>query len=92
LEEVYAQTTDPDTRSQIEGRIASLRSASFAEALRRTYEELEAARQRDFPYIDRDLYLLLGPKPPFDGTALLVRRFDPEQERFADAASEQMDR
>jgi hypothetical protein len=77
LEEVYDQVSDPKVKEQIELRLAQLRSAAFAEALKRTNEELEQARQRDFPYVDRDLYLLLAPKPAFDGTALLLRNFDP---------------
>lgn len=83
LQEVYDQVSDPNVKRAIEARLATLRSEAFAEALRRTYEELERNRQRDFPYIDRDLYLHVGPRPPFDGTALLLRGFDPQDERFA---------
>jgi hypothetical protein len=85
LQEVYDQVSDPSVKEQIELRLAALRSAAFAEALRKSHEELEAARKRDFPYIDRELYLLVGPRPPFDGRALLLRGFDPELERFTDS-------
>jgi hypothetical protein len=85
LQEVYDQVSDPGVKQQIELRLAQLRNAAFAEALRRSHEELEVARKRDFPYLDRELYLLVGPRPPFDGRALLLRGFDPEQERFYDA-------
>jgi hypothetical protein len=84
LEQVYGQVSDPTVKTQIEMRLARLRSSAYAEALRRTFSELEAARARDFPYLDRELYLLVGKRPPFDGTALLLRDFDPEADRFDD--------
>jgi hypothetical protein len=89
LEEIYAQVSDPDVRWQIEHRLSRLRSAAYTEAFRRANEELEAARIRDFPYLDSGLYLLVGPKPPFDGQALLLRHFDPVAERFDRAPSSQ---
>jgi hypothetical protein len=84
LQEVYGQVSDPTVKAQIEARLTSLRSAAYAEAVRRTFNELEAARTRDFPYLDRELYLLVGRRPPFDGTALLLRDFDPQADRFDD--------
>jgi hypothetical protein len=87
LQEVYAQVSDPKVKAQIETRLGELRSAAYAEALRRTFEELEAARLRDFPYVDRELYVLIGPRPPFDGQALLLRHFDPADEHFATNAA-----
>lgn len=84
LQEVYDQITDPDVKQEIEARLTNLRSAAFAEAMRRTYGELEQRRLRDYPYLTRELYQLVGPKPPFDGRALLLRGFDPEDERFED--------
>lgn len=84
LEELYAQTSDPEIKDTIELTLGRLRSAAYAEALSRTYAELEAGRRRDFPYLERDLYLLVGPKPAFDGQALLLRGFDPDAERFDD--------
>jgi hypothetical protein len=88
LQEVYAQISDPNVKAQIEARLSELRSATYAEALRRTNEELQAAWLRDFPYIDQELYLLVGPRPPFDGQALLLRGFDPDPERFVEEASQ----
>jgi hypothetical protein len=82
LQEIYAQASDPDLKNQIEQRLTHLRSAAFTEALRHTSDELEAARLRELPYLDRELYLQVGPKPPFDGQALLLRHFDPETVRF----------
>ncbi len=84
LQEVYDQISDPDVKAEIEARLTELRSSAFAEALRRTNAEIEASRLRDFPYLSRELYQLVGPKPPFDGRALLLRGFDPESERFED--------
>jgi hypothetical protein len=89
LGEVYAQVSDPAMRREIEQRLSELRTASYAEALRRTSDELELARKRDFPYLSQGLYLLTGPRPPFDGTALLLRGFDPQAERFTDVATGQ---
>lgn len=77
LEDVYATTMDPHVKAQIEKRLTAMRSAAYAEALRRTNEELEHARQRDFPYLDTSLYLQVGPRPPFGGDAWLLRGFDP---------------
>jgi hypothetical protein len=82
LQEIYDQVSDPDIKDQIEQRMSRLRSVAYTEALRHTYEELEAARLRDFPYLDRELYLLVGPKPPFDGQAQRLRNFDPQEHRF----------
>jgi tetratricopeptide (TPR) repeat protein len=84
LQEVYDQISDPQVKEQIEMRLTALRSSAFAEALRRTNEELERRRIREYPYLTRELYQLVGPKPPFDGRALLLRGFDPESEHFDD--------
>lgn len=77
LEDVYATTMDPDVKAQIEQRLTAMRSAAYAEALRRTNEELEKARLRDFPYLEPTLYLQVGPRPPFGGDAWLLQGFDP---------------
>jgi hypothetical protein len=86
LEDVYGVTSDPQIKAQIEEQLALLRSASYAEAMRRTAQELESARQRDFPYMDADLYLLVGPRPPFGGDAWLARGFDPAPRHAAQDA------
>lgn len=85
LEEVYATTTDLALREQIEIRISRLRSAAYAEAFRHSNEELSAARAKHYPYLDDTLYLLVGPRPPFDGDSLLLRDFDPTTSLNADA-------
>jgi hypothetical protein len=77
LTEVYSTISDPSVKEQIELRIAQLQGEANAEAFRRSWAELEAGRQRDFPYVDAGLYLLLGARPPFDGDALRKRGFDP---------------
>jgi tetratricopeptide (TPR) repeat protein len=84
LQEVYDQISDRSVKEQIELRLSGLRDAAFSEALRQTYEEIEAARATHFPYLDRELFLLVGPRPPFDGRALLLRGFDPEPDHFQD--------
>jgi len=84
LEDVYATATDPAVRTQIEGQLTQLRSANYAEALKRTNEEIEAARVKAFPYLSTTLYLLVGPRPPFGGDAWLARGFDPINSRVDD--------
>lgn len=83
LQELYAITSDPDVRRDIEGNLAHLRSVAFMEGLREVSAELSRDHERDFPYVSETLYLLLGPRPPFDRMAWLGRRFDP----IADAES-----
>jgi hypothetical protein len=77
LEDVYAVASDPNIKQQIEGQLAKLRGEAYAEGMRRTAQELEAARVRDFPYVDTTLYLLIGTRPPFGGDAWLAQGFDP---------------
>jgi hypothetical protein len=77
LEDAYAVTSDPAIKQKIEKRLSALRSEAYAEALRRTAQELEAARKRDFPYLDTTLYMLVGTRPPFGGDAWLAQGFDP---------------
>ena len=78
LEEMYSTVRDPDTREQIELQLSALRSQAHTEALRRTVEELEARRRRDFPYVRPDLFLLLGPRPPVDERELYESRWGAE--------------
>jgi tetratricopeptide (TPR) repeat protein len=93
LEEAYSQVSDDRVREEILMRIAELRSASFAEAMAREHAALEAARKRDYPYLDSELFLQVGPKPAFDGLALRLRGFDPvaatEEEAPSAAEGEQ---
>jgi tetratricopeptide (TPR) repeat protein len=77
LEDVYATTSDPSIKRQIERQLTRLRSATYAEALRRTNEELDAARVKDFPYLDPTLYLLVGTRPPLGTEAWLLGGLDP---------------
>jgi hypothetical protein len=88
LEEIYGQISDPEVKRQVAMRLERLRDATFVEALRRTYDELEAEQRAALPYIDRELYLLVRPVPPFDGRALMLRGFDPQSERFVDEEAE----
>jgi tetratricopeptide (TPR) repeat protein len=85
LQEIYPQISDPAMKAEIEARVTSLRDQAYTEAFRRTTDELEARRVRDFPYLDRALHLLVGSKPAFDGNALRLRNFDPEPDAFGDA-------
>lgn len=87
LEDAYAITSDPAVKQQIEDQLAALRSQAYAEALRQTAQELEAARRRDFPYLDTTLYMLVGTRPPFGGDAWLAQGFDPAP-RTSEAHSE----
>jgi hypothetical protein len=84
LEDVYATVSDDNVKQRVVEQIARLRSSAYAEALKRTTQELERARVAAFPYMDATLFVLMGHRPPFDGTALLLRGFDP-QPRPSDA-------
>jgi hypothetical protein len=85
LEDAYAVASDPSVKYQIEQQLIRLRSASYAEALRRAHDQLESARLRDFPYLDATLYLLIGPRPAFGGPSWLQQGFDPIAARSPDA-------
>jgi hypothetical protein len=81
LQDLYATATDPGLKEQLERRLAALQTEAYAEAMRAASEELEAARIRDFPYMNQTLYLLVGRRPPLDGDELLLRGFDPLRTR-----------
>lgn len=78
LQDLYDKISEPSVRAEVEQRLAALRDQAFAEAFKRTNDELEAARLAHFPYLDQGLYLLVGPKPAFDGRSLLRQGFDPD--------------
>ena len=85
LEALYSTTANPDTREEIEKRLATLRNWSYVEAMRHAVRELKQAHQRDFPYLSLTLYLLVGPRPLIDEAALILNNFDP----LADIAVEE---
>ena len=87
LQDLYDKISDPSVRDEVERRLAGLRDQTFAEAFKRTHDELEASRSKYFPYLDTGLFLLVGPEPAFDGRALLERGFDPDPQA-ADALDE----
>ncbi|MFW6087256.1 MAG: hypothetical protein ACODAG_08630 [Myxococcota bacterium] len=77
LEEMYSLVSDPATREQIRLQIANLRSEAHAEAIERTWSDLEQRRREEFPYMPMGLYLLVRPRPVVDEAALLERRLVP---------------
>lgn len=77
LTQLYLSAPDADTKAQIRERLGQLRSANFADALAHAEAQWRARKTAEFPYLDDTLYLLVGPRPPFDGAGQLVRRFDP---------------
>jgi hypothetical protein len=81
LEDAYAATSDDSVKHSIELQLTRLRSAAYAEAFRRTHDELEAARAKDFPYLDATLYLLVGPRPLRNRQAWILGGFDPQARR-----------
>ena len=91
LEEMYATIDDPDTKQQIEWQLEALRSHAHAEALRRTYEDLEARRLHDFPYVPAELFLHLGNRPPVDRYGAMARWFLPEGRTMGDAPNAEAD-
>ena len=60
LEEVYATTTDEETRKEIRNRIVSMRSALEVEQLDRSAREFAEGHRQTVPYGHPDLYVLLG--------------------------------
>lgn len=62
LEEMYATVRDEAIRAEIADRIAALRSDSYARAFAAANQEEELARLRELPYVDPDLYFLIGPR------------------------------
>lgn len=85
LQDLYATVHDPSVKEEIERRLTRLRSSAYLEAFRQANEEVEANRKRDFPYVDTTFYLLLGRRPAFDATAILLRNFDPVSLRASEA-------
>ncbi len=77
LEEMYATVRDPAVKKNIADTLAALRSKAFAEAFRHANREVEQRRQRDFPYLDSTLYLLVGRRPLVDEGALVQNHFLP---------------
>jgi tetratricopeptide (TPR) repeat protein len=77
LQDAYAQAPTNEAREQIAKLLAQLQSQSFAEAFTREQRRAEDLRKRDFPYLDMDLFLQVGPKPAYDPLPLLVGNFDP---------------
>jgi hypothetical protein len=68
LEEMYAVVRDPSVKTQIEIRLAQLRSEAYAEAFRRANEEFEQRRREEFPYLPSTLYLFVAdPIAPAQG-------------------------
>ncbi len=62
LEAQLAATKDPALRERIAARIADLRGAAYAEAIRASVDEFNRNHARDFPYVSSDMYMLLGPR------------------------------
>lgn len=77
LQELYAITSDPEVRADIETKLADLRSEAFMESLRQVSIELRRKHQQDFPYVTETMYLLLGERPLMVRSALLAAHFDP---------------
>jgi tetratricopeptide (TPR) repeat protein len=77
LKEAYGQVSSDEVRKQIEDQLGLLQSQSFAEAFAREQAQAEANRKRDYPFLDLDLFLLVGAKPAFDHVPLLRNNFDP---------------
>jgi hypothetical protein len=59
---LHALTNDPETRANIERRLASLESASEAEAMHLLATDLERRHRAQFPYVNEALFILLAPR------------------------------
>jgi len=92
LEEMYLSVSEPELRENIAAQLSRLRSEARAEALRGTVADLEARRERDFPYVPPGLFLHLGPRPPADPAAGLRRGFTPPSPSSSVALSRDPDK
>jgi tetratricopeptide (TPR) repeat protein len=77
LEEVYGTVQDPETKAQIAERLASLRSQTYAEAVREANEQFEQQRRRAFPYLSPTAFFVLGPRAEEQRFRLLGDHFLP---------------
>lgn len=77
LEEVYGTVQDPETKAQIAARLASLRSQTYAEAVREANEQFEQQRRRAFPYLSPTAFFVLGPRAQEERFRLLEDNFLP---------------
>lgn len=80
LEEVYGTVQDPTTKANIAAQLARLRSEAYATAMTEANDQLEAARKRDFPYVDSSLFLVLGPKAQPGRMSMITRNFLPSNQ------------
>jgi hypothetical protein len=67
IEEVFPLVRDEATREQLAAHLAALRDAAYAEAFEAAWRDVEQRREREYPYLDLPLYLLVGPRD--DGSA-----------------------
>ena len=79
LEEIYPTVNDAQARQQILARIAQLRAENHAEALQVAVEQFERDRQANFPYLDSNLFLLVGPKVAPTYPAAVADHFEPAE-------------
>jgi hypothetical protein len=80
LEEVYATVNDDETRTAIRERIASLRSETYAAALGVAIEQFDRERATNFPYMEEDLFLLVGLKVSPGYARAVADHFGPARE------------
>lgn len=60
LTELYATVNDNETRAEIRSQLSKLKQSSWVESTERVLRALHSNHQRDFPYIDEALYIMLG--------------------------------
>ena len=70
LENMMALTGDPELKRQIAARLRVLRSAEEAEATTHAARAAERQWVENYPYLDVDLFELVGPRSVLDGVAL----------------------
>jgi len=79
LEEIYPTLNDEAVRAQVRDRIAQLQSESYAEAIQVAAGQFERERAENFPYLDGDMFLLVGPKVAPSYPAFVGDRFAPTE-------------
>jgi hypothetical protein len=77
LEEVYGSVQDDDIKAEIAQRLASLRSETYAEAVREANDQFEAQHLAAYPYLSSSMFLLLGSKASEARFEMIERNFLP---------------
>lgn len=83
LEEMYDAVSDPVEKDQLRLQLIKLRSESHATAFQAANDELTQSRQRNYPYLSSNQFLLVGPRIAEARNDTLRRNFLPIEADFS---------